>query len=71
MSDTWARCQRLAWIHEMLNIYGFINREHIKRKFWVSMPQASADIQEYIRSASGKFDVVYNKTLKRYERVKL
>ena len=55
----------------MLNIYGFINREHIKRKFWVSMPQASADIQEYIRSASGKFDVVYNKTLKRYERVKL
>lgn len=69
MGDSWAQHQRLDWIHEMLHIYGFINREHIKKKFWVSTPQASTDIKEYLRSANGR-GVVYNKALKRYEREK-
>ena len=69
MADTWAKIQRLDWIDEMLNIYGFINRDHIRRKFWVSTPQASIDLREYLRSNRGQ-NVKYNKTAKQYERAK-
>lgn len=42
---SWAVEQRIAWIKEMVEIFGFINREHIMKKFWVSTAQASVDIQ--------------------------
>lgn len=42
----------------MLYIYGFINREHITRKFDVSVPQASNDIRRYLLDHPGT--VVYN-----------
>ena len=49
----------------MARIYGFINREHIRRKFEVSTPQASADIQRFIDANPGV--LTYNTSAKRYE----
>ncbi len=55
---------RLDWIDETLHIFGFINREHLVRKFGVSVPQASLDMQEArCRNAL----ITYNPSLKRYE----
>lgn len=45
----WFERQRLAWIAEMLHIYGFINRDHLQRKFSISQPQASKDLQTFAR----------------------
>lgn len=42
---TWAQEYRLNWIAEMLDIYGYVNRQHIMRKFRLSTPQASADMK--------------------------
>lgn len=55
----WFEQQRLAWIGEMLTIYGFINREHLQRKFRISQPQASKDLQTFMRSHPGvaRYDV--------------
>jgi len=46
---TWCERQRQEWISEMLTIYGFINREHLQRKFGISVPQASKDLQAFAR----------------------
>lgn len=46
----WAQEYRVKWIGEMLHVYGFINREHIVRKFRVSVPQARADLAMFKRS---------------------
>ncbi len=46
----WFEQHRQAWIAEMVSIYGFINREHLMRKFQISMPQASNDLQRFLRS---------------------
>ena len=53
MSD-WCREQRLAWIAEMLAIYGFINREHLQRKFRISQPQASHDLRMFQAAHDGQ-----------------
>ena len=66
-NDSWAVRQRQEWIGEMAHIYGFINREHIQRKFEVSTPQASADIQRFIDANPNV--LAYNKSTKRYEAV--
>ena len=34
----------------MLWIYGFINREHLQKKFGISVPQASKDLQRFMKS---------------------
>jgi DeoR/GlpR family transcriptional regulator of sugar metabolism len=47
MSDRWYKNHRLEWIAEMLRIYGFINREHVMRKFGISTPQASKDLNDF------------------------
>ena len=62
----WFENQRVAFIAEMLHIYGFINREHLMRKFSISRPQASKDLQSFQRNSSGY--MVYNQSAKRYER---
>lgn len=59
------RNQRMAWIDEMLCVYGFINREHICRKFDVSTPQASLDLKRFMEN--NKEWVSYNQSTKRYE----
>jgi hypothetical protein len=40
----------MDWIAETLRIFGFINREHLMRKFGVSMPQASKDLNAFLRA---------------------
>jgi hypothetical protein len=44
---SWCDDQRQAWIAEMLVVYGFINREHLQRKFGISQPQASLDLRRF------------------------
>lgn len=60
----WFEETRIAWIGEMLDIYGFINREHIERKFGVSTPQASSDLAK-AQKRDPDF-VIYDKSAKRY-----
>lgn len=67
MMGNWFENRRVAWIAEMLHIYGFINREHLMRKFDISMPQASKDLRAYQKRSPGA--VMYNPVNKRYERV--
>lgn len=43
----WFADQRQQWIAETVRIFGFIQREHICRKFGVSVPQASLDLQQF------------------------
>lgn len=45
----WFSEQRQAWIREALTVYGYINREHLMRKFRISRPQASADLTAFQR----------------------
>lgn len=62
---SWAIGQRQAWIAEMVGIYGFINREHIMRKFGVSVPQASVDLRTFQEQNPNA--IFYNSSTKRYE----
>lgn len=41
----WFQQQRLLWIRETVHIFGAINRKHLVRKFGISEPQASGDLQ--------------------------
>jgi hypothetical protein len=64
---TWCRQHRIEWIGEMLEVYGFINREHLRRKFRISTPQASYDLSDFRRLYPDK--VEYNPGLKQYNAV--
>ena len=66
MIARWFENQRIAWIAEMLLIYGFINREHLMKKFGISRPQASNDLRAFDRNSPGYMR--YNLSAKRYER---
>lgn len=44
---------------------GFINRDHLMRKFGLSTPQASIDLRDYQRANPGA--VEYNLSAKRFE----
>ena len=61
---TWAVEQRLAWIKESVEIFGFLNREHIEKKFWVSAQQASADLKLVQERWPGL--ITYNASQKQY-----
>lgn len=65
MSARWFENQRIAFVAEMLHVYGFINREHLMRKFGISMPQASKDLRSFARHSAGSME--YNLSTKRYE----
>lgn len=43
----WFEQHRLEWIAETLRIFGYINREHLMKKFGVSTPQASYDLNRF------------------------
>lgn len=60
----WFTDQRQRWIAETLGIFGFINREHIERKFGVSTPQASGDLREFQKRNPNA--IIYDATAKRY-----
>lgn len=63
----WFEQHRQDWIAETLEVFGFINRDHLVRKFGVSVPQASKDLQRFQRDNPGA--MIYNLNTKRYERV--
>ena len=48
----WYGQQRHAWIAEMLQIYGFINRKHICAKFGCSAQLAGNDLTRFAGSNS-------------------
>ena len=50
---TWFMTQRQNWIHEMLAIYGYINRRHLILKFGISEPQASNDLTRFTEENPG------------------
>lgn len=54
----------MEWIAETLSVFGYINREHIERKFGVSTPQASIDLNRFARLHPHA--MTYDKTAKRY-----
>ena len=51
----WLEDYRMEWIAEMLRIYGFVNRQHLQRKFGISVPQASKDLQAFSRRFSRRY----------------
>jgi hypothetical protein len=61
----WFERHRMGWIDETIRIFGFINREHIQRKFGLSAPQASTDLQRYMKLHPTVMQ--YNGNTKRYE----
>lgn len=65
MSDRWFFQQRQQWIAQMVRIYGYINREHLEKKFEISTPQASIDLQYFQKNNPGVLE--YNASTKRYE----
>jgi hypothetical protein len=62
----WFEQARQDWIKEMLTVYGFINREHLMRKFGISVPQASKDLQTFQRLNPD--ELAYDLRAKRYVR---
>jgi hypothetical protein len=54
----------MEWIAESLRIWGFINREHVMAKFGISTPQASKDLNEFMRKNPEAMH--YNPNLKKY-----
>jgi hypothetical protein len=65
--ENWFVEARLAWIKESVEIFGFINREHIQRKFRISSVQASYDIALAMQRWPDL--MTYNRMSKRYERM--
>lgn len=61
----WFAQHRQDWIEDTLFVFGFINRDHLMRKFGVSVVQASKDLQAFQRMNPGA--MTYNATTKRYE----
>lgn len=61
----WFERQRREWITETLHVFGYINRDHLIRKFGISSAQASIDINRYLKRRPDS--MTYNTSLKRYE----
>lgn len=61
----WYAEYRYAWIKESIEVFDYINRRHICRKFGVSQPQASMDLQEVNRRYPEL--MAYNLHTKQYE----
>lgn len=60
----WFEQHRMEWIAETLRVFGYINREHLERKFGISTPQASTDLNRFMRQCPGVMS--YDKSAKRY-----
>lgn len=60
----WFQQQRMDWIAETLRVFGFINRGHLERKFGISTPQASLDLQMFCREHPKA--IVYDQSAKCY-----
>lgn len=60
----WFENARQEWIAETLRVFGFIQRQHLMRKFGISTPQASADLQRFQRENPNA--IRYDASEKRY-----
>lgn len=60
----WFEQHRMDWIAEALRVYGYINREHLVRKFGVSQAQAATDFTRF--QERNPRAMTYDKSLKRY-----
>lgn len=60
----WFTDHRQAWIAETVHIFGFIRRDHLMRKFGVSIAQASKDLAKFQEANPGV--IVYDRSSKRY-----
>lgn len=60
----WFEKVRQEWIAETLSVFGFIQRQHLMRKFGISMPQASADLQRFQKENHGAME--YDSSAKQY-----
>lgn len=67
MKDRWFREHRIAWIKESVEIFDRINRQHIMRKFMISLPQASYDIGEVMIRWPNLME--YDRAAKCYRRI--
>lgn len=63
-SGKWSARARLIYIERIAYWRGFLRRADISKHFGVSVPQASADIAEYLRLNPGSLD--YDRRAKRY-----
>lgn len=59
----WFKRHRIEWILETIRIYGFMNREHVERKFGISTPQASMDFRDAMKECQW---IKYDPNAKRY-----
>lgn len=62
---SWFEQQRMEYIMECLRVFGFINRQHLERKFYISTPQASVDLGKF--QTMFPFLMTYNASTKRFE----
>ena len=62
--NTWSGRERLAYIERLAYWRGWVRRTDICARFKISLPQASADISEYIRL--NKAALRYDRQSKRY-----
>lgn len=63
----WFEQARQDWIAETLDVFGFINRVHLMRKFGISEPQASKDLNQFKRDNPD--EMTYDLATKRYVKV--
>lgn len=66
--SNWYVQQRMEWIAETLHVFGFINRDHLQRKFGISQPQASMDLTAFQNDHPDA--MTYNLTDKCYDATK-
>lgn len=62
--SAWFKETRIAWIKESVEIWGYISRSQIMRKFDISKPQASHDLKLVQQRYPGL--LIYDKSLKIY-----
>ena len=43
----WYHSEKMRWIKEMLEVYGFIYRAHLIRRFKISNGQAAIDFRKF------------------------
>ena len=53
---SWFLERRMEWISESLRVFGYINREHLVKKFNISIPQATNDFHEFQRRFPGAME---------------
>lgn len=61
---SWFAEHRIEWISETLRVFGYINRQHLMRKFDISVAQAAIDFREFQKRFPNAME--YDKSRKAY-----